>query len=76
LTKDEEDRAIYVVALQSRGGSSCLCSALDRAWPVDAGPCFDELLAAIDEAAGTSPGRGEALICEPIEVMVPNTVPR
>jgi hypothetical protein len=49
---------------------------LDRAWPVDAGPCFDELLAAIDEAAGTSPGRGEALICEPIEVMVPNTVPR
>jgi hypothetical protein len=76
LTKDEEDQAIYVVALQNRDGSSCLGSALDRAWPVDAGPCFGDLLSAIDEAERNSPARGEAIIIEPVDVMVPNTVRR
>jgi hypothetical protein len=50
MTRDEEDQAIYAVALVTRGELSKLGPAFERAWPVEKTPCFGELLAAIDEA--------------------------
>lgn len=50
MTRDEEDQAIYAVALVTRGELNKLGPAFDRAWPVEKSPCFGELLAAIDEA--------------------------
>jgi hypothetical protein len=50
LTREEEDEAIYAVALVTRGELSKLGPAFARSWPVELTPCFGELLAAIDEA--------------------------
>lgn len=50
MTKEEEDQAIYAVALVTRGELNKLGPAFERAWPVEKTPCFGELLAAIDEA--------------------------
>jgi hypothetical protein len=50
MTRDEEDQAIYAVALLTRGELTLLGPAFARAWPVEKTPCFGELLAAIDEA--------------------------
>jgi hypothetical protein len=50
MTRDEEDEAIYAVALVTRSELNKLGPAFARAWPVDQTPCFGALLAAIDEA--------------------------
>jgi hypothetical protein len=50
MTKDEEDEAIYAVALLTRGELTLLGPAFARAWPVEKTPCFGELLAGIDDA--------------------------
>lgn len=50
MTRDEEDRAIYAVALVTKGELNKLGPAFERAWPVEKTPCFNELLAAIDDA--------------------------
>jgi hypothetical protein len=49
MTRDEEDEAIYAVALVTRGELNKLGPAFDRAWPVDNAPSFEELLAAMDK---------------------------
>jgi hypothetical protein len=50
MPKDEEDEAIYAVALLTRGELTLLGLAFARTWPVEKTPCFGELLAAIDDA--------------------------
>lgn len=50
MTRDEEDQAIYAVALLTRSELTSLGPAFARAWPVETAPCFGELLAAIDDA--------------------------
>jgi hypothetical protein len=50
MTRDEEDQAIYAVALLTRSELTSLGPAFARAWPVEGTPCFGELLAAIDDA--------------------------
>jgi hypothetical protein len=50
MTREEEDEAIYAVALVTRSELTLLGPAFARAWPVERTPCFGELLAAIDEA--------------------------
>jgi hypothetical protein len=50
MTRDEEDQAIYAVALLTRSELTSLGPAFARAWPVEGTPCFGELLATIDEA--------------------------
>ena len=50
MTRDEEDEAIYAVALVTQSELTSLGPAFNRAWPVEKTPCFGELLAAIDEA--------------------------
>ena len=50
MTREEEDEAIYAVALVTRSELSKLGAAFPRAWPVELTPCFGDLLAAIDEA--------------------------
>lgn len=50
MTRDEEDQAIYAVALLTRSELTSLGPAFARAWPVEKTPCFGELLAAIDDA--------------------------
>jgi hypothetical protein len=50
MTREEEDDAIYAVALVTRSELTMLGPAFARAWPVEKTPCFGELLAAIDEA--------------------------
>jgi hypothetical protein len=50
MTRDEEDQAIYAVALLTRSELTSLGPAFARAWPVERTPCFGELLAAIDDA--------------------------
>ena len=50
MTREEEDQAIYAVALVTRGELSKLGPAFSRAWPVEMTPCYGDLLAAIDEA--------------------------
>ena len=50
MTRDEEDQAIYAVALLTRSELTSLGPAFERAWPVEKAPCFGELLAAIDDA--------------------------
>jgi hypothetical protein len=50
MTKDEEDEAIYAVALLTRSELTSLGPAFARAWPVETTPCFGELLAAVDDA--------------------------
>lgn len=50
MTRDEEDRAIYAVALVTKGELNKLGPAFERAWPVENTPCFSQLLAAIDDA--------------------------
>jgi hypothetical protein len=50
MTREEEDEAIYAVALVTRSELAILGPAFARAWPVERTPCFGELLAAIDEA--------------------------
>ncbi len=50
MTRDEEDQAIYAVALLTRSELTSLGPAFERAWPVQKAPCFGELLAAIDDA--------------------------
>lgn len=50
MTRDEEDQAIYAVALLTRSELTSLGPAFERAWPVENAPCFGELLAAIDDA--------------------------
>lgn len=50
MTRDEEDQAIYAVALLTRSELTSLGPAFERAWPVEKAPCFGDLLAAIDDA--------------------------
>lgn len=50
MTTDEEDEAIYAVALVTRSELTSLGPAFNRAWPVEKTPCFGELLFAIDKA--------------------------
>lgn len=50
MTREEEDEAIYAVALLTRSELTSLGPAFARAWPIEKAPCFDDLLAAIDEA--------------------------
>jgi hypothetical protein len=50
MTKDEEDEAIYAVALLTCGELTLLGPAFARAWPVEKTSCFGELLAKIDDA--------------------------
>jgi hypothetical protein len=50
MTIDEEDEAIYAVALLTRSEAALLGPAFARLWRVEMTPCFGELLAAIDEA--------------------------
>jgi hypothetical protein len=50
VTRDEEDEAIYAVALVTRGELNKLGPSFARAWPVELTPCFGDLLAAIDDA--------------------------
>jgi hypothetical protein len=50
MTRDEEDEAIYPVALVARSELTRLGPAFARSWQVEQAPCFDELLAAINEA--------------------------
>jgi hypothetical protein len=50
MTRDEEDRAIYAVALLTKSEATLLGPSFARLWPVERTPCFGELLAAIDEA--------------------------
>jgi hypothetical protein len=50
VTRNEEDEAIYAVALLTRTELRSLGPAFARAWPVDKTPCFGGLLAAIDDA--------------------------
>jgi len=50
VTREEEDEAIYAVALLTRSELTLLGPAFARCWPVEQAPCFDELLAAIDDA--------------------------
>jgi hypothetical protein len=50
MTRDEEDKAIYAVALVTKGELNKLGPAFERAWPVETTPCFGGLLFAIDEA--------------------------
>jgi hypothetical protein len=53
MTREEEDQAIYAVALVTRSELNSLGPAFMRAWPVESTPCFGGLLAAIDEADRT-----------------------
>jgi len=46
----EDDHEIYAVALLTRGEARLLGPAFARMWRVDQAPCFDGLLAAIDDA--------------------------
>jgi hypothetical protein len=50
VTREEEDEAIYAVALVTRSELTSLGPAFARAWPVEKTPCFGQLLAAIDHA--------------------------
>lgn len=50
MIKDEENEAIYAVALITRSELALLGPAFSRLWPVEKTPCFGELLAAIDDA--------------------------
>jgi hypothetical protein len=50
LTRDEEDEAIYAVALVTQGELNSLGPSLVRAWPLENTSCFVELIAAIDDA--------------------------
>lgn len=50
MTRDEEDEAIYAVALLTRREATLLGPAFARIWPVEKTPCCGALLAAIDEA--------------------------
>jgi hypothetical protein len=50
MTEQEEDEAIYAVALVTRSELNKLGPAFERAWPVERTPCFGELLNAIDKA--------------------------
>jgi hypothetical protein len=50
MTRDEEDQAIYAVALLTKSELTSLGPAFARAWPVEETPCFGELIAAIDDA--------------------------
>jgi hypothetical protein len=50
MTRDEEDEAIYAVALLTLKELRSLGAAFPRAWPVELTPCFGDLLAAIDAA--------------------------
>lgn len=50
MTRDEEDQAIYAVALLTRSELTSLGPAFERAWPVEKATRFAELLAAIDDA--------------------------
>jgi hypothetical protein len=50
MTREEEDKAIYAVALVTRSELTKLGPAFARSWPVELTPCFGELLAAIDDA--------------------------
>jgi hypothetical protein len=50
VTREEEDEAIYAVALLTRSEADLLGPAFARIWPVEKSPCFGELLAAIDAA--------------------------
>jgi hypothetical protein len=50
MTREEEDEAIYAVALVTRSELTVLGPAFARSWQVEQAPCFGELLAAIDEA--------------------------
>lgn len=69
MTRDEENQAIYAVALLTKSELTSLGPAFARAWPVERAPCFEELIAAIDDAERnqwrrrdeeqTSAGQGE-----------------
>ena len=61
MTRDEEDQAIYAVALLTRSELTSLGPAFARAWPVEKAPCFGELLAAIDDAERTYGQREDAV---------------
>lgn len=50
MTRDEEDEAIYAVALLTRSELTSLGPAFARAWPVQQASDFGNLLAAIDDA--------------------------
>jgi hypothetical protein len=50
MTREEEDEAIYAVALVTRSELNKLGPVFARSWQVEQAPCFGELLAAIDEA--------------------------
>jgi hypothetical protein len=47
---NDDDDAIYAVALLTRSEVTALGPAFNRLWPVEKAPCFGELLAAIDDA--------------------------
>jgi hypothetical protein len=50
MTRDEEDQAIYAVALLTKSELTSLGPAFARAWLVEETPCFGDLIAAIDDA--------------------------
>lgn len=53
MTRDEEDQAIYAIALLTRDELTSLGPAFARAWPVENAPSFGELIVAIDDADRT-----------------------
>ena len=65
MTREEEDEAIYAVALLTRSELTSLGPAFSRAWPVEQAPCFGELLAAIDDADREHWQRADATQPEP-----------
>jgi hypothetical protein len=54
---DREQR--IVIRWRTRGQSEALTPALDRAYPIEERPCFDEVLKAIDESERQVWGDGE-----------------
>lgn len=50
MTREEEDEAIYAVALLTRSELTSLGPAFARAWPVEQASGFEDLLSAIDDA--------------------------
>jgi hypothetical protein len=61
MTREEEDEAIYAVALLTRSELTSLGPAFARAWPVQQASGFGDLLAAVDDADQSYWRRQDAL---------------
>lgn len=50
FSNEDDDGAIFAVALLTRTEVTLLGPGFTKLWPVEKTPCFGELLAAIDQA--------------------------